>query len=427
MATTYLTRTFAAGNQKTWTISVWVKRSGSFASQQNILAVSSGASAFHICYFAGGTGEITINYNSSKILGTARKFRDVGTWYHLVFAQDSTQSTEADRTKLWVNGEQVTLTGTFPTLNEDMTINSATRHDISNQGAYYNNNSYFDGLMSHYHFADGTAYAPTVFGETDATTGEWKIIVDPTFTLGTNGFTILKDGNTITDQSSNSNDFTLGGGTLTNTEDNPSNVFATFNPLDVNDGTVTTFSNGNTTTMHNAGGNGATDAARSTLGYSKGKFYWETKCIAVGGDVRTGIISMSSSDYNTEANPYTLNETYTYKQNGDKGSISGETSYGATYTAGDIIGIAHDVSAGTLTFYKNGVSQGTAFSGLSTSLTWGAFSTEYNQGKYSYNFGNGYFGTTIISSEGTNASNIGKFEYDVPTGFTALCTKGLNE
>ena len=50
-----------------------------------------------------------------------------------------------------------------------------------------------------------------------------------------------------------------------------------------------------------------------------------------------------------------------------------------------------------------------------------------NGNNYSANFGNGYFGTTAISSEGTNASGIGKFEYDVPTGYTALSTKGLNE
>jgi hypothetical protein len=42
------------------------------------------------------------------------------------------------------------------------------------------------------------------------------------------------------------------------------------------------------------------------------------------------------------------------------------------------------------------------------------------------NFGNGYFGTTAVASAGTNASGIGIFEYDVPTGYTALCTKGLN-
>ena len=42
------------------------------------------------------------------------------------------------------------------------------------------------------------------------------------------------------------------------------------------------------------------------------------------------------------------------------------------------------------------------------------------------NFGNGYFGTTAISSAGSNASGFGTFEYDVPSGYTALCTKGLN-
>ena len=44
-----------------------------------------------------------------------------------------------------------------------------------------------------------------------------------------------------------------------------------------------------------------------------------------------------------------------------------------------------------------------------------------------FNFGNGTFRGAAISSEGTNASGIGKFEYDVPTGYTALSTKGLNE
>ena len=96
--------------------------------------------------------------------------------------------------------------------------------------------------MSHVHFCDGSALAPTVFGSTDSTTGEWKINTSPSFTYGTNGFTILKDGNTITDQSANSNNFTLSSGTLTKTEDCPSNVFATLNPLTSSN---VTYSNGN--------------------------------------------------------------------------------------------------------------------------------------------------------------------------------------
>jgi Neuraminidase (sialidase) len=84
--------------------------------------------------------------------------------------------------------------------------------------------------MSHIHFIDGTAYDATAFGEYDAN-GVWKIKTDPSVTYGTNGFFILKDGNSVTDQSGNGNNFTVAGGTLTNTEDNPSNVFATLNPL----------------------------------------------------------------------------------------------------------------------------------------------------------------------------------------------------
>ena len=86
--------------------------------------------------------------------------------------------------------------------------------------------------MSFVYFIDGTAYEASTFGSTDSDTGEWKINTSPTVTYGTNGFLILKNGNTITDQSTNSNDLTLGGGTLTATEDCPDDVFATMNPLD---------------------------------------------------------------------------------------------------------------------------------------------------------------------------------------------------
>ena len=105
--------------------------------------------------------------------------------------------------------------------------------------------------MSHVHFIDGTAYDASAFGETDATTGEWKINTSPSVTYGNNGFFILKDGNSVTDQSGNSNNFTVGGGTLTKTEDNPSNVFATWNPLSICNGSIlkSTFTNGNTSIL----------------------------------------------------------------------------------------------------------------------------------------------------------------------------------
>jgi hypothetical protein len=93
-------------------------------------------------------------------------------------------------------------------------------------------NEYFDGSMTHVHFIDGTAYDASTFGETDATTGIWKPKTTPVVTYGTNGF-FLKFENSAsfgTDSSGNANNFTVNG-TMTQTIDTPSNVFATFNPL----------------------------------------------------------------------------------------------------------------------------------------------------------------------------------------------------
>ena len=437
MANSYLNRTVSsAGNRRTWTFSAWVKRSGLTANNSAgydtfFSADEQATNSVRITFSSDASNDkLRVYYYTGSMqmdLVTNREFRDTSAWYHIVVQVDTTQSTASDRAKIYVNGVQETslATSTYPSQNTDTSVNqSGSPHEIGRGGG----NLYFNGYLSHVALVDGSVVAPTVFGETDSTSGIWKFKQPLGVTWGTNGFHLKfeNSGALGTDSSGNSNTFTVNGN-LKQALDTPSNVYATFNPLDKSGGTVTTFSDGNTTIMHNAGGNGATTAARSTLGYSSGKWYWEAKCIATGGDVRTGIISMSSTDYATAANPYTLNECYNYKQNGDKGSGDPETnvSYAATYTAGDIIGIAHDADSGSLTFYKNGVSQGVAFSGLSTSLTWGAFSTEYNQGKYSYNFGNGYFGTTAITSAGSNG-NGSLFEYDVPSGYYALNTKNIN-
>ena len=93
--------------------------------------------------------------------------------------------------------------------------------------------TYFDGYISHVHLCQMvTAYdSISIWRNRYSTTGEWKIKTSPSVTYGTNGFFILKDGNSVTDQSGNGNNFSVAGGTLTNTEDCPSNVFATWNPL----------------------------------------------------------------------------------------------------------------------------------------------------------------------------------------------------
>jgi hypothetical protein len=289
--------------------------------------------------------------------------------------------------------------------------------------------------MSHFNLIYGTLYSASDFGETDSTTGEWKIKTSPSVTYGNNGFFILKDGNSVTDQSGNGNNFTVGGGTLTNTEDNPSNVFATLNPL-INFQNSGSYSNGNNTAT--GGGLGTGDSPSSTLAVSSGKYYCEVKMVETDSGQAVGIIDIDK--WNTYANAdewfYRYSYGYGYQQNGQKFNNNSGSAYGDSYTNGDILGIALDLDNNYIYFSKNGVWQNSGDPTSGASGTGAAFniaSGNYVFSFYHYyshvlntNFGNGYFGTTAVASAGTNASGNGIFEYDVPTGFTALSTKGLN-
>ena len=431
MATTYLARTFQSGGSgTTWTFSAWVKR-GTLGTAQPIWSRYQSSAYGTIGTFNSDDTITFKQWNASVDTGnltTNRKFRDTNGYYHIVFVWDTTNGTAGDRMKIYVNGVEETsfATDTNPSSSLASTWGNANPMEIARSQS-----TYFDGLMSHVHFVDGTAYAPTVFGSTDATTGEWKINTSPTMTMGTTGFTILKDGNTITDQSTNSNNWTLGAGTLTNTEDCPDDVFCTLNPL-VYSSASKTYAYGNSSITVSASGDWC--STQTSLGASSGKHYCEIKINAVGSFCGIGVGYL----------PNITNVTSTQLIGELTGSFgwrnSGVLPQGGsslnTYTTGDILMIAMDSDNQKLYFGKNGTwensgvpTSGATGTGSIGNLTVGEF---YHfvivpRGSSVYcNFGNGYFGTSAIASEGTNASNIGKFEYDVPTGYTALSTKGLN-
>jgi len=433
MATTYLTRTFGtATNRKIWTWSAWVKRQNLVSDHTNAMfgAYTDGSNR-SVIRFHAHVLEFQDSGNSVQIR-TNRLFRDTNAWYHILARVDTTQGTASDRVRLYVNGEQETSfsQADYPNQNVNMEFQNSVVHYINARHSGSAVDSIADMSYSHVHFADGQSLAPTVFGSTDSTTGEWKINTSPSFTLGNNGFTILKDGNTITDQSSNSNNFTLGGGTLTKTEDCPSSVFATFNPLDQKS-TGWNMQNGNTRLQGTGGDSWETRRAISTIGASSGKYYAELKMTTAGNDsypfgVGYDVFELSySSSMGSNSNFWGY-----YQPSG--GQIYGggtgsplQTSLGGG--TGDIIGIALDIDNLTLQFYKNGSTMGSQITGLPSGKTWFFASSGYgNTNTFDCNFGNGYFGTTAVSSAGTNASGIGIFEYDVPTGYTALSTKGLN-
>jgi hypothetical protein len=448
MASTYLTRTpSSAGNRKTCTFSAWVKR-GNIGNNTIIGCYSANNDNDTITLTLRNNGQLRVSaYNVNwRILN--RLFRDTNAWYHIVLTIDTTQSTANDRIKVYVNGVQETSFSTInnPSQNADIGLNQASTTRIGAEANVVQN--HFDGLMSHVHFIDGTAYDASAFGETDSTSGIWKIKTSPSVSYGTNGFFILKDGNnlsgsTVQDQSGQSNNWTVGGGTLTDLKDNPANVYPVWNKLDWGTN-YSTLSNGNTTAQSNAS---AYPPAIATLGVDSGKWYWEIKYAAKdGGDDYPiiGITSTQATAVNNElgefANDwgyYTNNTTPYYRNNGS------QTSYGTAYTVGDIIGVAVDLENNKLYFSKNGTWQN---SGVPTSGSTGtgaiaitdpastplgfyfpavSYFDGSQRGTFHANFGNGYFGTTAITSAGSNG-NGSLFEYDVPSGYYALNTKNLN-
>ena len=450
MANTYLTRTFVSGGSgTTWTFSAWVKRS-TLGGEQPIFSRYQSSSYQTFFGFAGSNQLVFKQVNAGSTTGnltTNRLFRDTTAWYHIVVVWDTTNSTAGNRMRLYINGVEETsfATDTNPSSGLASTWGNANPMEIARSQS-----AYFNGLMSHINFCDGTALAPTVFGETDATTGEWKIKTSPSFTLGTTGFTILKDGNTITDQSTNSNNWTLGGGTLTKTEDCPSDVFATMNPLESRSASGNTyptgFHNGNTVTNFNDAGDGWTKGTIATLAPSAGKYYWELKVVLIGGDVRLGVVQGNYSGTTYGGNS-TWN-AYSYTEDGQKGQNGGgSASYGNSFTTGDYISFALDCGTGTIWCAKNGTWQNSATtSEISAGTTTNSMYTGINMDNglaphnvmydgtpvnisLAYNFGNGSFVTTQLTGT-TYSPTVGNtgavFKYAVPTGYTALSTKGLN-
>jgi len=439
MASTTLSRTISASptNPDKFTISFWMKRANL---STGVIIGSYSSNNFRGKLQIKNTGEIEYyqrnDGNDTAQLTTNRLLRDTNSWYHIVVQFDTTSGTADDRIKYYVNGTQETSmqTRSNPAQNLDMRPNQASQ--TLHIGSDGNSGSYFDGVLSHFHLVDGAIEAPTVFGEEDTSTGEWKIKTSPTISeYGDDGFFILEDGNSVTDQSGKGNNFTVANGTLTKTEDNPSNVFATLNALQRLDDY--NYTHGNTTFTNTSAG--AHRCVHSTLAAMSGKYYAEVKVIEVGGTYpQIGVINpdvITFTDYLGGSN-----KGYGYLSNGNKQINNSATSYGNTYTTGDIIGIAMDLDNHKLYFSKNGTfensgvptsgSTGTGAIDLATGVFYSFGGSSYKNGNnpvYSWNFGNGYFGTTAVSSAGTNASNLGIFEYDVPTGYTALCTKGLNE
>ena len=470
MASTRLSKTFSGnGDRQKFTFSAWIKRTTT--SQSFLWTSGSYSSSSMTQWLFDNDGTLGLyDYNSSgSVLSnvvTNRKFRDTSAWYHIVIRVDTTQSTAADRIRIYVNGVQETSFSAtnYPGQNDNYIYSESITAQYIGQRADQGNTSSFEGLMTHIHWTDGYSYDASSFGETDSTSGIWKPKTAPSVTYGTNGFFLKFENSGNLDLDSSGNNLTFAtSGTLTQNVDTPSNNFCTISPLDNMNASNTTIpgklENGNLSFINNDSNQIYT---RGSIGVKSGKYYWEAKqgsgtAWAIGIMVEAMLTQTNNQfwDTTTVTGVAANGSSNTLYINGGSGD---SWNTGITVSASSIYGFALDVDNRALYIHHNGTyltansAVGDPTSGSSrTGSVLGELTTRGGTGGLNYipeneyiypfqgdlstsnstnlqmNFGSGYFATTAISSEGSNASGLGKFEYNVPAGYTALCTKGLNE
>ena len=447
MASTFISRTFS-GTYNKGTISMWLKRSGlgsqyifynESASDSNDYALIQFDSSDRIEFMT-----VTNGTHTQKLI-TNRVFRDTSAFYHFVFAMDTDNSTADNRLRIYVNGVEETSyntrdNGSQGDTNYMFQTSATNKHRMF---ASSGGSACFDGLATHIHIVPNSQLAPTVFGETDSTSGIWKPKTAPSVTYTAQG-AFLKfenSGNLDLDSSGNNLSFTTSG-TLTQNVDTPSNNFCTWNRMNPFGGTL---ANGNLTVGNSSSYN---HNVQGTLGMTSGKWYWEYKMGNSHGEF--GVCEQAKSP---QTDPQNAAGNYFIYNNGSNttgtvyNNVSGSSSSTVTVTAfasNMICGCAYDADNEALYFHQNGtyVNSGDPTSGASktgaiiTSLKaryggvivpFMGFGTSSARTNFHANFGNGYFGTTAVASANADGNGIGAFEYAVPSGYYALCTKNIKE
>ena len=379
-ASAYLARTPAtATNQKTWTWSGWVKR-GTLGTTQNLATVANtGASLYFYLRFLSTDVLEVFTYNSAGSvfvwqLQTTQLFRDPAAWYHIVVATDTTQGTASNRVKIYVNGAQITAfaIATYPSASYDTVYNF---NGASYVTSYLGAANFYDGELAELNSVDGQALAPTAFGASSIY-NQW-LPIKYAGTYGTNGFYLpftntASTSTLVADSSGNANNWTPNNISLTagSTYDSLTDVptltsetvanYAVLNPL-TKTGSAVVIQDANLTFTKS--GAAYYNYTYGTIGISSGKFYWEF----TQGSTTDLIVGVSTLYADGAAGPGTSATSYIYMAyNGNKQNNGSSVAYGAAFlTLNDVIGVALNMDAGTLTFYKNGVSQGQAYSGLS--------------------------------------------------------------
>jgi len=439
----YMTKTpGSAGSQVTQTYSVWVKRS-KLGDEEFIMYARKDADDDTRLYFEDDTlrFQCTVNNTTHTRLWTNRVFRDPSAWYHIVISYDSSVSTPSTSSiQMFINGVKETSfsSATYPSQNEVSYWCDDALHTIGRRSDGTSN--YYNGYMAEAVLIDGSALTASSFGEFDEDSPNiWKPKDVSGLTFGTNGFYLdFEASDNLGNDANGGTDFSESGlAAADQATDTPTNNFAVANPLQAH--ADTTFAEGNTWTRQLSSAT-AKMYAVSTIGMSAGKWYMEFKNVTNDNDSLYGITTNPNSDHVNNYYPGEQAHSFGfYGSDGNKYTGGSGSSYGSAASSNDIIGVALDITNENLYFSINGTWQNSGdptsgatgtgaidISGIGAGdgfyyFSAGSIDTSNYDNPY-YNFGNPAFS---ISSSQADDNGYGNFEYDVPAGYLALCTKNL--
>ena len=451
----YLSRVLSTtGNRRTFTISTWRKRT-ELGDMQTMYSCNVSGQEGTILRFATENANYpdaiqidigAVGTNSRSY--TAASFRDTSAWYHVVLAVDTTQSTATDRFKLYVNGVLITdyASRNNPAQNFDTSNNHADNSNTQHVGAYTTGGQVYgktSGYTADTYHIDCQALAPTEFGEFDEDSGIWKPKAY-TGSYGTNGFFLdfSDSANLGDDVSGNSNNFTENNITAVDqATDTPTNNFCTLNANFSDNYTGAVATEGGTYMPRNGQNNYASYVG--TIGVTKGKWFWEFYIPSISSNgllVYLGLHTIQGNGSNTAFSGL-ANSAFWLLRFGDyyaftNGSLTSQnTAAGlpseAASAVGRTFGVAFNADDGQITFYNNGTRTGNAgidIFDLDDDMDNGIFVLPYVQvydNNLNVNFGG--CSSVAISSGNSDANGYGNFEYAVPSGYYALCTKNLAE
>ncbi len=451
-----LQRTTGSNSQRDrFTFAAWVKKCQDTGADQTLFSANDGGHQPHI-KFDNTTEQLNVRISDSAgyNVKTSRSFRDPAAWYHIVVAMNTQESTASNRIKIYVNGVQETslATADYPTQNYNSAFNSNTEHTLGRDVT--TDNKPFDGYMAEVYWIDGLQLDPTYFGKFNSNNVWIPVEKDKgaggAITFGTHGFyfefkqtgTSANSSGMGADTSGNDNHFTPSNlAAFDVTTDTPTNNFLTMNPLYTN--SRGTFREGNTQVLTSVQGSVPYGQVEfGNFAVNKGKWYYEAKIASVGSGGSLGLgwnERAESGGYTNGHNNGGSAGNVRYNSSGvlTIGSSHSQSTGVDSFTDGDIIGFALDLDNNKVYAYKNGNPQDdptpdpddndgrsivSAYNNYWT--PWMSKDDTTHNANVKFNFGNPAYSN---SSSQADDNGYGDFEYDVPTGYYALCSKNLAE